>query len=74
MQIIQDRRALHRIPELGMQLPETLAYLKNALSDLNCRVFMPMESALCAFFDFGAEKSLAFRADMDALPIAEKNQ
>ena len=74
MQIIQDRRALHRIPELGMQLPETLAYLKNALSDLNCRVFMPMESALCAFFDFGAEKSLAFRADMDALPIAEKNE
>jgi len=74
MQIVQDRRALHQIPELGMALPRTLAYLKNALSDLNCRVFSPIESALCAFFDFGAEKALAFRADMDALPIPEATE
>ena len=73
MQIIQDRRALHRIPELDVRLPETLAYLNCALAELNCHVFSPMESALCAFFDFGAEKALAFRADMDALPIAEQN-
>ena len=57
MQIIQDRRALHRIPELDVRLPETLAYLKCALAELNCHVFSPMESALCAFFDFGAEKA-----------------
>jgi len=73
MQIIQDRRALHRIPELGIQLPETAAYLKRILSGLNCQVFSPMESAVCAWFDFGAETALAFRADMDALPITEKN-
>lgn len=73
MQIIQDRRALHRIPELDVRLPETLAYLNCALAELNCHVFSPMESALCAFFDFGAEKALAFRADMDALPILEQN-
>lgn len=71
MQIIQDRRALHRIPELGCDLPETLNYVKNALAGLKCRVFAPMESALCAYFDFGEEKALAFRADMDALPIRE---
>ena len=74
MQIIQDRRALHRIPELDVRLPKTLEYLKTALAGLNCRVFAPMESALCAFFDFGAEKTLAFRADMDALPIQEVNE
>lgn len=73
MQIIQDRRALHRIPELDVRLPETLTYLQNALAGLNCRVFSPADSSLCAFFDFGAEKALAFRADMDALPIDEKN-
>ena len=73
MQIIQDRRALHRIPELDVRLPETLAYLKNTLAGLKCRVFAPMNSALCAFFDFGADKALAFRADMDALPITEQN-
>lgn len=74
MQIIQDRRALHRIPELGMELPETLGYLKEALGGLCCRVFSPMEGALCAFFDFGAETALAFRADMDALPIQERKE
>lgn len=74
MQIIQDRRALHRIPELGMELPRTLAYLKHRLQDLNCRVFSPMDGALCAWFDFEAETALAFRADMDALPIPEANQ
>lgn len=72
MQIIQDRRALHRIAELGVDLPETVAYLKEALSGLNCRLLFPTRSAVCAWFDFGAEKTLAFRADMDALPIQER--
>jgi len=74
MQLIYDRRALHQIPELDKVLPKTLSYLKTALSGLNCRVFSPMEGALCAFFDFGAETALAFRADMDALPMEEKNK
>ena len=72
MQIYTDRHALHRIPELELNLPETKAYLKNALSSLGCRVFSPLGSALCAWFDFGAEEAIAFRADMDALPIQEK--
>jgi len=73
MQIISDRRALHQIPELELNLPKTIAYLENALAGLGCRVFAPMESALCAFFDFGADHAIAFRADCDALPIEEKN-
>lgn len=72
MQIYADRHALHRIPELDRDLPRTLAYLEETLSRLNCMVFAPMEGALCAWFDFGAEKAIAFRADMDALPITEK--
>ena len=72
MQIRTDRRQLHRIPELDKSLPQTLTYLKKALQGLNCRVFSPMEGALCAWFDFGRETAIAFRADMDALPISEK--
>jgi hippurate hydrolase len=72
MKIITDRRALHRIPELGRDLPKTLEYLKNSLKDLDCRVFSPMEGALCAFFDFGADSAIAFRADADALPVTER--
>ena len=71
MQIIADRRALHRIPELELKLPATMAYLEKALEKCRCTVFSPMESALCAFFDFGREDAIAFRADCDALPIAE---
>ena len=72
MQIFRDRHALHRIPELDKDLPETLAYLQNALSGLGCRVFSPTQSSLCAWFAFGADTAIAFRADMDALPIEEK--
>lgn len=71
MGMIEDRRALHRIPELDTRLPLTQAYLRDALSGLNCKVFSPGGSALCAFFDFGAPTALAFRADMDGLPIQE---
>ncbi len=73
MQIIADRRALHQIPELDIRLPKTSAYVKNALEGLGCQVVTPWESAVCAFFDFGKPTALAFRADMDALPIQEKN-
>ena len=72
MKIIEDRRALHRIPELDSDLPQTMAYLEQALAGLKCRVFSPMQSALCAWFDFGQESAIAFRSDADALPIQEK--
>ena len=72
MQIIQDRRELHKIPELARTLPKTMAYLNTALSGLSCKVFSPMDSSLCAFFDFGADHAIAFRSDADALAIAEQ--
>ena len=73
MQIILDRRALHRIPELEWDLPETMAYLTRSLSPLRCHLLTPMEGALCAWFDFGADHAIAFRCDADALPIDERS-
>ena len=70
-QIIHDRRALHAIPEVEWDLPRTSEYVKNSLSRLSCRVFSPADTAVCAFFDFGADHAVGFRADMDALPIGE---
>lgn len=72
MQIFRDRQALHAIPELGLDLPKTAAYVKNALRDLTCELSFPLEYAVCAFFDFGADSAIAFRADMDALPVPEE--
>ena len=71
MQIIQDRRALHQIPEVELSLPKTMAYVKESLAGLRCSVVNPVDSALCAFFDFGHDSAIAFRADMDALPVQE---
>ena len=65
------RIALHRIPELDCRLPETAAYLRSVLSGLRCRVFSPWESAVCTYFDYGQSETVAFRSDMDALPICE---
>ena len=72
MTIIDDRRALHRIPELDKNLPETMAYLRGALAGLKCKVFSPIPSSLCAYFDFGQPSAIAFRSDADALPIMEQ--
>ena len=71
MQIITDRRALHRIPELDRDLPKTLEYVTAALQGLGCYVSTPTAGSICAWFDFGAASGIAFRADLDALPITE---
>ena len=69
--LTKHRRELHRIPELSRDLPETKKYIKNALSELDCMVYDVLESGVCVFFDKGKEKTTAFRADMDALPVEE---
>lgn len=67
------RRALHRIPELDSDLPETEAFVKSALVGLPCRLFPPVRGSVCAYFDAGKRDTVAFRADMDALPVTEQN-
>lgn len=70
--LVRFRRDLHQIPELDRDLPKTLKYINHVLSGLNCLVFSPTRSSACAYFDFGREKTAAFRSDMDALPISER--
>ena len=71
MSVVAHRRALHQIPELDRDLPRTTAYVKGVLSGLPCTVTEPIPGAVCAFFDAGRERTAAFRADMDALPVTE---
>ena len=65
------RRDLHRIPELDFDLAQTISYIEGVLAPLACEVAHPCRSCVCAFFDVGAERTTAIRADMDALPIEE---
>ena len=71
--LTQYRRDLHRIPETDFDLPETLAYVRRVLEQYPCTLFSPCKSTLCAYFDAGKPHTAAFRADMDALPIAERS-
>jgi len=66
------RRELHQIPELDFDLPQTAAYVRRVLEQYPCQILTPCKGAVCAFFDAGKEKTAAFRADMDALPIQER--
>lgn len=69
--IIKFRRDLHRIPELGTELPKTTKYILDYLDKLPCEITKIDEVGFTAFFDAGKDTTIAFRTDMDALPIEE---
>lgn len=69
--LIQYRRALHAIPETGWQERQTAEYIRARLSELDCYWEPVAETGTIAFFDHGAGEAIAFRSDIDALPIAE---
>ena len=69
--LTRHRRALHRIPEIKYDLPKTQAYILEALKDLDCAVTTAAGTGVLAYFDGGRPETMAFRADMDALPVTE---
>ena len=70
----EHRRALHRIPELGYEEHETHAYLMQQLRALEPDdLKMYAKTGIRAVFrGDGTGRVIAFRSDMDALPIPEK--
>ncbi len=67
--IIQQRRVLHSIPELGFELTRTIAHLRVALAEMGLE---PRAIGGGLVADLGARGPLfAWRSDMDALPIQE---
>lgn len=71
--IVQWRRDLHKIPEIGMELPKTEAYLKKILEQLDIKYkSYSGHSGLTVDFGNGKGKTVVIRADMDALPIVEE--
>jgi amidohydrolase len=67
--VIQWRRTLHAIPEIGLDLPETAAMVEAALRGLG---LAPVRAGSGMWADLGDRgPRVAIRADMDALPVAE---
>lgn len=73
-QIIGWRRDLHRIPEIGFDLPKTTAYVKKVLDEIGVDYEELLDgSALVGLIKGGQEgRTIALRADMDGLPMGEE--
>ena len=70
------RRDLHQIPEIGGDLPETKAYVIKKLTEMGIP-FTENKSDSGLMAEIRGEKpgkTIALRADMDALPIQEANE
>ncbi|WP_040228614.1 M20 metallopeptidase family protein [Bhargavaea cecembensis] len=67
------RRTLHRIPELGFREFKTARYIRETLDKLGIDYGTPMETATVAFIKGNSGRTIAFRADIDGLPIEEEN-
>lgn len=74
-ELVSMRRELHQIPETGGDLPKTKAYIMGKLKEMGIPfVENATDSGLVATIEGGKPgKTLALRADMDALPITEEN-
>lgn len=74
-ELIEKRRALHQIPEVGLDLPKTKAYVKGELEALGLEVKEYGTSGLSTIIqgEKGEGKCIMIRADMDALPMNEDN-
>ena len=72
---IKIRRELHRRPEIGFDLDNTLALLRRELDEMGVEYTEQFgKSSLVATINPEKDHyTLAIRADMDALPIQEKN-
>jgi amidohydrolase len=72
----ETRRDFHRHPELGNQEFRTTAKIKETLAGLGAHFqeLPGLETGVVALFEGQAgEKTLALRADIDALPLTELN-
>ena len=71
-QLVAWRRTLHQIPEVGIKLPQTMAFLQNQLDDMGIP-YKYHEAISCIEATIGSGgKCFLLRSDVDGLPVAEE--
>lgn len=71
--LIPIRHHLHQNPELGYETQNTAKYIKNILDKLGYQTDYALNnSCILAKLDLNKSKTIAFRADIDALQILEQ--
>ena len=76
-ELLQIRRELHEIPELGMAEFETQAYLLDKIQQLiqtvkHVKIRTWKTAVLVKITGFDSDKIIGWRADMDGLPVNEE--
>ncbi|WP_294143827.1 M20 family metallopeptidase [uncultured Clostridium sp.] len=72
-EIVGWRRDLHKIPEIGLVLPQTVRYVKERLEEMGI-AYRTYEghSGITVDIGRGGGRAIAIRADMDGLPMREE--
>lgn len=71
-QIIFWRRQLHQIPEIGLVLPQTAAFVKKCLDNMSISYqTYDKHSGIVAVLGKATGRTIGIRADMDGLRIQE---
>lgn len=71
-ELIEIRRHLHRNPEIGFDLPNTAAFVKEKLTAYGLEPQDIGKNGVTALIGKPGGKTILLRADMDALPIKEQ--
>ncbi len=71
--LTKHRRALHQIPELGLECELTAQYLEKQLQSFGYQTKRYAKTAVIAFKQGKVNQAIAFRSDTDALPIPENS-
>ncbi|MCD8915158.1 amidohydrolase [Staphylococcus simulans] len=72
--VTEHRRHLHQNPELSLEEHETTAHLIAFLESIGVPYERPLETGVIAYLQGNGDHTVAFRADIDALPIQEENE
>lgn len=71
-QLVEWRRALHQIPEIGTNLPKTMQFIRERLDEMGITYKM-YEDISCIEATIGSgKKCFLLRSDLDALPVVEE--
>lgn len=72
--VTKHRRHLHQHPELSLHEYETTTYIAAFLDEIGVSYERPLDTGLIAYLPGNSEHTIAYRADIDALPINEENE
>ena len=71
-ELVDMRRDIHENPELGFELFRTSQKIKDFLTKEGIEFYGVAQTGICAIIRGRGEKTVALRADMDALPLQDK--